>query len=281
MDWKKNIEQSVTQFCKDSEWNYIKKEEAISPEIAGMRIFDAPLIGYASAEDPLFEELKKTEVIGCHVMLPKDWLPEAKTVISFFYPFTEAVRKSNRGTIETPSSLWLHGRIEGQRFIQKASLFLLDIFQKNGALCVAPALDKRFHAAEGTEYSPEPGWKGQLFTSNWSERHAAFIGGLGTFGLSKGFITEKGIAGRFSSIITNVDLPPASRNYTGIYEYCNWCGACARNCPAHAITLEQGKNHALCREYLQKTKEKFSPRFGCGKCQTGVPCEYQIPVRRK
>ncbi|RKJ54879.1 epoxyqueuosine reductase, partial [bacterium 1XD42-8] len=45
--------------------------------------------------------------------------------------------------------------------------------------------------------------------------------------------------------------------------------------------LEQGKNHALCREYLQKTKEKFSPRFGCGKCQTGVPCEYQIPVRRK
>ncbi len=30
MDWKKNIEQSVTQFCKDSEWNYIRPLAKIS-----------------------------------------------------------------------------------------------------------------------------------------------------------------------------------------------------------------------------------------------------------
>jgi hypothetical protein len=23
---------------------------------------------------------------------------------------------------------------------------------------------------------------------------------------------------------------------------------------------------------------RFRPRYGCGKCQTGVPCEHQIPV---
>lgn len=33
------------------------------------------------------------------------------------------------------------------------------------------------------------------FTSVWSERHVAYVCGLGTFGLSRGLITEKGQCG--------------------------------------------------------------------------------------
>jgi len=52
---------------------------------------------------------------------------------------------------------------------------------------------------------------------------------------------------------------------------------CAENCPANAITVENGKDHYKCHAFVNKTGEKYKPRFGCGKCQTGVPCESRIP----
>ncbi len=115
------------------------------------------------------------------------------------------------------------------------------------------------------------------FTSNWSERHVAFICGLGIFGLSKGLITEKGIAGRFGSIVTNLYLNPVSRKYKHILEFCQNCGKCKNRCPVHAISLEKGKNHLICSEFLNRIKEKYKPRHGCGKCQVNVPCEDKMP----
>jgi epoxyqueuosine reductase QueG len=105
--------------------------------------------------------------------------------------------------------------------------------------------------------------------------------GLGTFGLSKGLITSKGIAGRFGSIITSLYLPPNKREYEEIYEYCSMCGACVKKCPVNAISIEKGKNHIICSKFLNQTVEKYKPRYGCGKCQVGVPCESMIPKQRK
>jgi epoxyqueuosine reductase len=102
---------------------------------------------------------------------------------------------------------------------------------------------------------------------------------LGTFGLSKGLITAKGVAGRFASIITELELPPDTRNYKSIYEYCSLCGACVKKCPAGAISIKKGKDHIACSAFLDKTTEKYAPRYGCGKCQTGVPCENKVPLR--
>ena len=56
------------------------------------------------------------------------------------------------------------------------------------------------------------------------------------------------------------------------------CGACMR-CPGGAITLEEGKSHTACSAYVNKMREKYAPRFGCGKCQVKVPCERGIPKR--
>ena len=117
------------------------------------------------------------------------------------------------------------------------------------------------------------------FSSNWSERHAAYAAGLGTFGLSKGLITEKGIAGRFASIIIDAEAAPDERKYTGIYDYCTMCGACVRRCPGQAITLEEGKNHNICNTTVNTLSAPHAPRYGCGLCQTKVPCESRIPKR--
>ena len=93
-------------------------------------------------------------------------------------------------------------------------------------------------------------------------------------------ITEKGIAGRLGSLIVSERFEPRKREYTDIYEYCTRCGACIRRCPAGAISLENGKEHLPCDQFLEETKKKYAPRYGCGKCQTKVPCESRIPGKR-
>lgn len=110
-----NIHTLCDQFAADSPWNYVSPEEAISPELSGTRLFESPLVGCSDPEDPLYLRLQRPEAVGPAFRLPTQWLPGAKSVLSFFFPFTEAVRKSNRGGAE-PSALWLHGRIEGSGF---------------------------------------------------------------------------------------------------------------------------------------------------------------------
>lgn len=260
-------------FVESSEDNYISKEVAISEKVEGMKIFETPIFAFGSADDEYFTLLKQPSAIGEHFMLPKEWLPQARTVISFFLPFSEEVRIGNRRDKSWPSEEWLHGRIEGQAFVNKLCMHLKSVLINAGYNSLVPALDERFWS---NNHSAKHDIK---FTSNWSERHVAFVCGLGTFGLSKGLITSKGVAGRFGSIITELYLPPDKREYEDIYEYCSMCGKCVKNCPVNAISIENGKNHYICSEFLDKTGEKYKPRYGCGKCQVDVPCESRIPKR--
>lgn len=268
---KQTLIRMAQEFVQHAADNYIAKDIALSADVAGMQIFEAPIFAFGSAADEYFKKLKHPHAIGEHFRLPEEWLPGAKTVISFFLPFSEAVKKGNRKDKNWPSPEWLHGRIEGQAFVQKLCRYLQSVLGDEGYASVVPALDPRFWS--NTD-SPEHEAK---FTSNWSERHVAFVCGLGTFGLSKGLITPKGMAGRFGSLITTLDLPPDKREYEDLYEYCSMCGKCIKNCPARAITLEKSKDHALCSTFLEQTRAKFAPRYGCGKCQVGVPCESGIP----
>lgn len=286
--WKKGaekmektmLEKQIEQFVMESRLNYVSEEEAIAPEYAGLRMYDPPVWGYGDANDPMFEELKKKEAVGEQFLLPDAWLPDAKSVISFFIPFTDEVKKSNWTDAAEPSAQWLHARIEGQRFVIAVCNEIQRILKEEGIISVIPASDPRFESV--TKPDPERGekWQGASYTSNWSERHVAFVCGLGTFGLSKGLITEKGIVGRLGSLIVSERFEPRKREYTDIYEYCTRCGACIRRCPAGAISLENGKEHLPCDQFLEETKKKYAPRYGCGKCQTKVPCESRIPGKR-
>lgn len=261
----------ATNFVEEAVANRVARDVAISPDLAGMRMFQAPIFGFGAVDDPYFSRLQEWTAVGPHFQLPTDWLPGAKTVVSFFLPFTQAVTQGNSKEMSWPSAEWLHARIEGQAFVASLSQFLQAELQASGHKCVVPALDQRFWL------KTDPA--NDQFTSNWSERHVAFVCGLGTFGLSKGLITRQGMAGRFGSLVTELCLPPDVRAYEDIYEYCSFCGACVRNCPAQAISIEKGKNHLLCSAFLDRTKAAFAPRYGCGKCQVLVPCASRIPVR--
>lgn len=243
------------------------------PGAGEIALFEQPTIGFAYASDPLFVRYKQKEVIGPEFMSPVQWLPEAQTVVSLFFPFSEAVRTSNRENMDWPSTQWLYARIEGQAFLNAFMGRLREHLENAGHKACVPFLDERFQ----TTNTPD----GEDFhvVSTWSERHAAYAAGLGTFGLSRGLITEKGMAGRFGSVIVDIPLEPDDRPYTEVYEYCIRCGACAANCPAGAITLEHGKNNVKCNAYLSQTSKRYAPRYGCGKCQVGVPCERCAPGR--
>ena len=253
--------------------NMVAPAIAIEPELSGVRMFDQPIFGFADASDPMFENMRRPEAVGDCFMLPDEWLRGAKSVISFFLPFTGEIKKSNAADLTEPSALWLHGRIEGQAFLNKLSLFIAEKLRDMGHEAVVPSLDSRFETLRC--------YNGLEFTSRWSERHAAYICGLGTFGLSKGLITEKGIAGRFGSVITTAGFEATERKYTEIYGYCTMCGACLHTCPVGAITVEAGKDHKKCSDYLDIMMERYKPRYGCGKCQVKVPCQSGIPKKSK
>lgn len=226
-----------------------------------IQIYDKPLTGVASASDPLWEKLKEPQVVGPHHLSPAEWLMGAKSVISYFLPFTEDVRASNRSK-GLPSKEWLYGRYDGEMFNNALRSFLVDEIGASGIKAVAPALDKRIENINRV--------------SNWSERHAAFIAGLGTFSLNDSLITPSGAAGRLGSVIVDFELETTPRLYKEIDEYCNHCGECISRCPPGAIT-ENGKDNEACSKFLDKMLKLNEPRYGCGKCQTGVQCEYKNP----
>ena len=269
---------------------YNSAEDNFIPTLPESRLYEMPLVGVGSASDGLFEKYKDPGVIGPWYMTPEEWLPGCRSVISLFFPASDEVKKSNRKMKDGTGEYWLYARIEGQTFIQNTMMKLkADLEDNYGMKTCVPQYDSRFivvKRGEGVEgYSCV---NEQTFGSNWSERHAGFICGLGTFGLSKGLITEKGMAGRMGSILIDHEIEPDKRPYTDRYEYCTKCGACIKRCFRNAISLnmdktvtladmDKGKNHNICEEWLGQARKLYAPRYGCGLCQTGVPCESQIP----
>ncbi len=245
----------ITNFVETSPLNKVD-------EIGLKKIYDQPLVGIADANDAMFVQLKSLDVIGPNHYLPTEWLTGAKTVISYFLPLSEEVRGANSKN-GLPAIEWVHGQTQGETLNDELRAFIVDLLRKNGASAVAPGLDPRFSLVD--------------LQSNWSERHVAYIAGLGTFGLSRSLITKKGCAGRYGSVVTEEKMEPTPRAYTVLCDYCTTCGECIARCPSGAIAWE-GKDIPTCATYFGEVLSPvFDPRFGCGKCQTAVPCEFMMP----
>ena len=153
-----------------------------------------PLVRFAAAEDPLFEELK-TAVVSSHAV-PRDLLPNAQTVISLFLPFSRSVAATNiKERLSSPE--WAVSYIETNELIQQLSLHMTKFFEASGERVVTiPATHN---------------WIEDKLVSNWSHRHIAFIAGLGRFGLNNMLITDKGCSGRIGSLITDLPVSPTPR----------------------------------------------------------------------
>lgn len=261
--------------------NEIRKFMREAPENrfpgSGEPYFDEPLVGFAAATDPLFVNFQ--QLIGPYHQTPQEILPGAATVICWVLPVTGATRLSNRQETRWPSREWALTRNFGDAANSQLRRHLLAWLDERGHRGVAPQL--------------APGWR-QLddpavgMASTWSERHAAYVAGLGTFSLNDALITQRGIAHRLGSVVTDLVLPPTPRTAPDHRHHCLYyregtCGVCIGRCPVGAIS-PAGHDKALCSAYVYGTVqaavgEQYGvAQTGCGLCQTRVPCEAVVPA---
>lgn len=267
--------------------NFIRRSPANSlGSEASEPAWGEPLIGFSRGDDSLYRQFK--EDIGEFFWTPEEIFrltfhgaPRDLAVISWVLPQTEATKRENRKEREFPSERWSRSRNFGEQANMALARHVVASLQQGGCRAVAPTLS--------------PLWKWQIserygFASNWSERHAAHVSGLGTFGLCDGLITPRGKAIRCGSVVAEIDLNPTPRPYRDRRAYCLFypdgkCGKCIERCPAGAIG-DSGHDKQKCRDYLFDTvapyaKDRYGfESYGCGLCQTGVPCESAIPAER-
>lgn len=241
-------------------------------------LFLPPLVGFAAADDPLFVTYK--EVVGPFHRTPQEWLATAGTVICWILPIAAGTRASNRAQPTEPSRQWAITRTFGEACNNRLREELVAWLHNRGHAALAPVLHPEWGGVEVPASGP---------ASNWSERHAAYAAGLGTFSLNDGLITAAGMAHRCGSVVTDLVLPADPRAYAGVRDWCLFhargtCGVCIRRCPTGAISAA-GHDKPRCRDYTYGT---LQPRLqeaygvaiaGCGLCQTGVPCEASNPCR--
>ena len=71
---KAKIESFLLDFI-DSDNNRIPSNAAHEPELAGLRMFDEPILAYGDALDRRFDELKDIPQAHAPLMPPRQWLP--------------------------------------------------------------------------------------------------------------------------------------------------------------------------------------------------------------
>jgi len=274
---KQEIIRIAEDLMKDSTLAELSADAAAQLGIPDCSFFDSPLIGIAYAGDVLFEDMKQPQAIGPHFITPKQWLEGAESVVSIFVPYSQAVKKANSSCQKDKvAPEYVFAKNAAVPYIDALVEKLTDIIKNEGYSVVVPSKE----SARMKTALTSPDGSRLKFTSGWSERHVAYICGLGSFGISGALITTKGAAGRFISLVTDMPLEADTRNYADVYEYCTFCGGCAARCPADAITMEKGKDKAKCSAFVDSTKAEFDPLYGCAKCQCGVPCANGIPQKK-
>jgi epoxyqueuosine reductase len=286
-DLQRELCDAIEAFVRESPANCFE-------HIDGGFIFDPPLIGVADGDDPLFAEYKT--IIGSYHLTPREVIEYALTaapdtryaaveqlrVLTWVLPVSEQTRRSNRKQKQAPSERWAHTRYYGEQFNEAVRAFTVKWLQQAGYLAVAPMaspLFKIFNTA--VDHAP---------ASTWSERHALYAAGQGTFSLSDGFITPRGIAHRCGSVVTNLPLAVSPRLYPDHTFNClhfreGTCGDCIARCPAGAISVH-GHDKLKCMQYVYGTLKPYFETYhvgatGCGLCQAGVPCEARIPAGKR
>ncbi|MDD1770916.1 MAG: 4Fe-4S binding protein [Methanomassiliicoccales archaeon] len=211
------------------------------------RQLDIPVVGFASAkawDKPPFEPWVPKE------FRPASIYPEAKSVIVIGLPITLPI-------LETSPSIYYH--VLYQNVNQ-----MLD----EHAYRIATWLSEMGHASI---YLPRDGYgtisilKDKPITF-FSHRHAAYLAGLGTFGVNNMILTTRyGPRVRFTSIFTTAELPS---NPPIKEELCTRCMRCSDSCPVKALP-EDGYPLGLtdkkaCATRAEDLYQKF--RSPCGIC---------------
>ena len=180
--------------------------------VAGLNI---PVMGIASVglwdTDPMVSSTVPVE------RRPKSIMPESMSAIVIGVPIQESI-------IRTAPSIYY-------RELYKVTNAILD----DSAQRIVMALEMMGHKAAFIPRDGYHGMKGLLKepTSFFSHKHAAYLAGLGTFGVNNTILTERyGPRIRFTTILTDAELPsgkPMDR------QLCIRCMRCRDQCPVKAI----------------------------------------------
>jgi epoxyqueuosine reductase len=276
---KSFIEKIIREFCA-SPLNSLHNG-------TGEPAWGEPQVGYAGGDDPLFAQIKAD--IGPFYWTPQDAFrlaypdvevsPSELSVICYLLPQTEATRIDQRAATDMPAERWARSRFHGEDFNCALRLHLAEQLTLAGSPAVAPERLDGFGYRQSERFG---------LASNWSERHTAWVAGLGTFGLSDGLITRVGKAVRFGSVVVRMALEATPRPYAGYQDWCLWyargtCGACMKRCPVQAISGD-GHDKPRCFDYIRNVTTPYvREHYGtgatpCGLCQVRIPCEARSPV---
>jgi epoxyqueuosine reductase len=289
---KVSLTEHPEEFLKEKIKRFVAESEAnLLTMLDNGPIFDEPLVGFAHGDNPIFTEYKN--VVGEFHWHPRDLLEKVASdegyrgdmgeisIICWILPITKETVKSNAKQDKIPSPRWAHTRDTGEKFNVLLRKHVVGLLRDQGFIAIAP-MDSTYWQMLVDERVG--------FASSWSERHAAYAAGLGTFSLNDALITPRGIAHRVGSVIVNMKLEPTPRTYENYRANCLFynsgtCGDCIDRCPSGALSKE-GHDKVLCSNYVYQAcieglREEYGidVTTGCGLCQAGVPCSMRIPKR--
>ncbi len=208
---------------------------------------DVPLVGFASADrwdDPLFDPWIPEQ------FRPRSIYPQTNTVIVIGIPVTLPA-------LETSPSLWYHE-------LYKTVNTLLD----TAAYRISIMLNELGHNSIAL---PRDGYGSiHVLKENpvafFSHRHAAFLAGLGNFGVNNMILTpEYGPRVRFTSIFSEAGISGGTIIQTPI---CTRCMRCVTICPVNALQKEDYPDGLINKERCTARSEELSKRYisPCGFC---------------
>lgn len=265
MDLKQTIRAIIQTYVQQ----YQEKSEIASK-------WGEPLVGFADVNHP--DILKLKDIISSKHVMPHEILEKPTIIIAYFVPFTKELADTNKAEGDVASSEWARTYEETNHMLGELNAHLIERLKEMGY--------KAGISPEATTFDRE-----QLI-SNWSHRHIARLAGLGTFGINNMLITKKGCCGRYSTVVTNLDVVPDTmldREYC-LYKSKGICGVCVKHCPSGALRLD-GYDRKTCFQVCLKNAERYKD-FGssyldesgngansigsevCGKCVVNLPCSF-------
>lgn len=258
---KQFIKEQIEQFIRDYEKHTVTK-------------WGNPLVGFADAG--CIANLKS--LVSPEHGRPEDVIRNPTIVTAYFIPFLKEMAQTNAEK-GLASAQWAQAYEETNAMFGKLNRFLIHLLKNKG-----------YEAAVSQEAGS---FDHEKLISNWSQRHIAYLAGLGSFGLNNMLITERGCCGRINTVITNLDEGPDQpvKEEFCIYKRTGKCGLCADRCPSGALTrqgYDRNKCYQVCLENAKIHNQygnSYAAECGgaiadtgsevCGKCVAGMPCAFR------